>query len=71
MISFNDFVYSGAEFHGATHVTAISPDGKREAVYDGDGEYIPNYEPWGEGWISHIYYDSINDCIQIDVEEEE
>ena len=70
MISFND-ILGWTNFHGTTHITAYSQDGSHRDVYDGDGEEIPNFESWGEGYMSHVYYDSINDCIQIDVEEEE
>lgn len=71
MISFNDILNEGTMFQGPLHVTAISFDGHFTEVYDGEGEDIPCDEGWGEGYVSHIYYDAVNMCMTVEIEQEE
>lgn len=71
MISFNDILESGCLFQGPLHVIAVSFDGEFSDVYDGEGEDCPHDAPWGDGYVSHLYYDSICECVTVEIEEEE
>ena len=71
MISFNDILDEGTMFEGPLCVTAISFEGEPSVVYDGDGEDVPRDEEWGEGYVSHVYYDAVNECMTVEVEQEE
>jgi hypothetical protein len=71
MITFNDILESGTMFQGPLCVIAISFDGECAVAYDGDGEDVPHDADWGEGYVSHVYYDAVNECMTVDIEEEE
>lgn len=71
MITFNDIMDSGCQFESDVCIIAISYDGEPDIVFEGDGTDIPNGMPWGEGEISHIYYDSTYEHITIEIEQEE
>lgn len=70
MNSFNDILANGTMFQGPLCVMAISFDGKSSVVYDGEGEDVPYDAEWGEGYVSNVYYDAINKCITIEIEED-
>lgn len=71
MVSFNDILDSGAQFQGPLCVVAISYEGKSTVAYEGEGEDVPNDEPWGEGCVGHVYYDVVYGCMTVEIEEEE
>lgn len=70
MISFNDILAEETMFQGPLCVISISFDGEQSVVYDGEGEDVPRDEQWGEGFVSHVYYDAVNECMTIEIEQE-
>ena len=70
MVSFND-ILEYTLFQGPLCVLAISFDGYSSVAYEGEGEDVPRDEPWGEGYVSHVYYDATFKCITVEIEEEE
>lgn len=70
MLTFNDILDSGTMFQGPLVVARFWPDGCSSVVYDGDGEDVPRDETWGEGCVSHIYHDSVNDVLTVEIEVE-
>jgi len=71
MITFNDILESGCQFQSEICIEAVSHEGEHSIVFEGDGESIPCGEPWGEGYVSYIYYDAANECITIEIEQKE
>ena len=71
MVSFNDILAEGTLFQGPLRVVAVSYEGQSRTVYDGEGEDVPIDEEWGEGYVSHVYYDSLNDQMTVEIEEDE
>jgi len=69
-MTFNDILDGGCLFQGPVYVVLVSFEGRFTCVYEGDGEDIPHGEPWGEGEPSHVYYDRVNGCMTIEIEEE-
>lgn len=70
MISFNDTLECGTVYQGALRVIATAP-GKSAIVYDGEGEDVPSDETWGEGYVTFIYYDALEECLTVEIEQEE
>ena len=67
-MSVNDLLEGGCMVQGPACVIAIDYDGNSSVVYDGEGEDMPHDEEWGDGEISHLYYDAVNERLTIEVE---
>ncbi len=67
-MSLNDLLDGGCMVQGPTCVVSIDFDGRSKVEYDGEGEDMPHDADWGDGELSHVYYDAINGCLTFEVE---
>jgi len=67
-MSINDLLEGGCMVQGPTCVITIDYDGNSGVVYDGEGEDMPHDSDWGDGELSHLYYDAVNECLTLEVD---